>query len=68
MARRVMAVGRSNAAILELIAEHGYGHRAKLLAQGDSWFAFPLPLAGGSRNLVDALSTRRRSVAIDLSV
>jgi hypothetical protein len=67
MTRRVASIFRSNAAILEAIEDHGYGQRAKLLAQGDSWFAFPLPLLAGTRNLVDAISTRRRTVAIDLS-
>jgi len=67
MTRRVASIFQSNAAILEAIAEHGYGQRAKLLVQGDSWFAFPLPLLAGTRNLVDAISTRRQTVAIDLS-
>ena len=67
MTRRVMVAGYPNGRILEKIAEHGYGDRVKLLAQGDSWFAFPFPLAGGSRNLIDAISTRRKTVAIDLS-
>ncbi len=67
MTRRVAAIGRSNAAILEAIEDHGYGTRAKLLAMGDSWFGFPLPLLAGTRNLVDAISTRRPTVAIDLA-
>src|SRR5262249_27672043 len=60
-------IHRSNAAILEAIEDHGYGRRVKLLAQGDSWFAFPLPLLAGTRNLIDAISTRKGTVAIDLS-
>ena len=67
MTRRVASIFRSNAAILEAIGDHGYGGRAKLLAQGDSWFAFPLPLFAGTRNLLDAIATRRPTVAIDLS-
>ncbi len=67
MTRRVASILRSNAAILEAIADHGYGRHVKLLAQGDSWFAFPLPLFAGTRNLIDAISTRKRTVAIDLS-
>jgi hypothetical protein len=67
MTRRLAAIGRSNAAILEAIEDHGYGRRAKLLALGDSWFAFPLPLLGSTRNLIDALSPHRRTVAIDLA-
>lgn len=65
--RRVASIFRSNAAILEAIGDHGYGSRAKLLAMGDSWFAFPLPLLAGTRNLLDAITTRRPTVAIDLS-
>lgn len=68
MTRRVMVASYSNRRILEVIATHGYDDRVKLLALGDSWFAFPLPLAGGSRNLVDAISTARKTVAIDLSI
>ncbi len=68
MTRRVASVYRSNAAILEAIEDHGYGARVKLLAQGDSWFAFPLPLLAGTRNLVDAISTRRPTVTIDLAL
>lgn len=67
MTRRVVVPGESNGRILAKIAEHGYGDRAKLLAQGDSWFAFPFPLLGGSRNIIDAISTRTKTVAIDLS-
>ncbi len=67
MTRRVASIFRSNAAILEAIGDHGYRRHVKLLAQGDSWFAFPLPLFAGTRNLIDAISTRKRTVAIDLS-
>jgi hypothetical protein len=67
MTRRVVVSGESNGRILAKIAEHGYGDRVKLLAQGDSWFAFPFPLLGGSRNLIDAIATRKKTVAIDLS-
>jgi hypothetical protein len=66
--RRIAALGRSNAAVLRSIDAEGAGGDAKLLAIGDSWFAFPLPLFGGSRNLVDAIAPRRPSVAIDLSL
>jgi len=65
--RRVVAAGLGNGRILAKIAEHGDAGRVKLLAQGDSWFAFPFPILGGSRNIIDAISTRRRTVAIDLS-
>jgi hypothetical protein len=67
MTRRVASIFRSNAAILGALEDHGYGRRARLLAQGDSWFAFPLPLLAGTRNVIDAISTRKRTVAIDLS-
>jgi hypothetical protein len=67
MTRRVASIFRSNASILAAIEDHGYARRARLLAQGDSWFAFPLPLLSGTRNLIDAISPRKRTVAIDLS-
>jgi len=67
MTRRIASLFRSNAAILEAIEDHGYGRRTKLLAQGDSWFAFPLPLLAATRNIIDAISTRKRTVAIDIS-
>jgi hypothetical protein len=68
MTRRVMVASYSNRRILEAIATHGYDDRVKLLALGDSWFAFPLPLVGGSRNLIDAISTAKKTVAIDISM
>ncbi len=68
MTRRVMVASYSNRRILEVIATHDYDDRVKLLALGDSWFAFPLPLVGGSRNLVDAISTAKKTVAIDISM
>ena len=68
MTRRVMVANRSNAQILKAIADHGDGNRIKLLAQGDSWFAFPLPAVGGPRNLIDAISTTKKTVAIDISI
>ena len=67
MTRRVASIGRSNAAILGAIEDHGYGGRIRLVALGDSWFAFPLPLLAGTRNIVDAISTRQPTVAIDLA-
>src|SRR6185312_10956259 len=67
MTRRVMVSGNSNGRILRAISEHGYGDRVKLLAQGDSWFGFPFPFLGGSRNLIDAISTKKKTLAIDLS-
>ena len=68
IARRIAALGRSNAAILRSLDAEGAGRDAKLLAIGDSWFAFPLPLFGGARNLIDAIAPKRRSTAIDLSL
>jgi len=63
-----MVSGYSNGRILEAIRGRGYADRAKVLAQGDSWFAFPLPVVGGARNLVEAISTAKRTVAIDLAI
>ncbi|HEX4781648.1 MAG TPA: hypothetical protein VH301_12885 [Usitatibacter sp.] len=64
----VMVSGYSNGRILEAIRGRGYEDRVKVLAQGDSWFAFPLPVVGGARNLVEAISTREPTVAIDLAI
>jgi len=63
-----MVSGFSNARILRVLEERGLGDRVRVLAQGDSWFAFPLPVLGGARNLVEAISTRKRAVAIDLAI
>jgi hypothetical protein len=68
MTKRVMVVNYSNGRILRSIEQHGLSGRVKLLAHGDSWFGFPFPLAGGSRNLIDALSTRKKTVAIDIAI
>jgi hypothetical protein len=68
MARRVMVNTFSNARILQTLEDRGLDDRIKILAQGDSWFGFPLPIFGGDRNLIDAISTTRKSVVMDLSV
>lgn len=63
-----MVAGYSNARILADIRDRGLDRRMRVLAQGDSWFAFPLPVIGGPRNLVEAIDTRRAAVAVNLSI
>lgn len=63
-----MASGHSNSRILQAIRDQGCERSAKVLAQGDSWFAFPLPVVGGVRNLVEAITTSKPAVAIDMAI
>ena len=66
--KHVMVAGYPNGRILAEIRDRGLDRRTRVLAQGDSWFAFPLPVIGGPRNLVEAIDTRAATVAIDLSI
>jgi hypothetical protein len=66
--KHVMASGHSNGRILEEMRARGLEGSARVLAQGDSWFAFPLPVLGGPRNLVEAIETKRPAAAIDLAI
>lgn len=66
--KHVMVAGYPNGRILAEIRDRGLDRRIRVLAQGDSWFAFPLPVIGGPRNLVEAIDTRKAMVAINLSI
>jgi len=66
--KHVMVAGYPNGRILAEIRDRGLDRRIRVLAQGDSWFAFPLPVIGGPRNLVEAIDTRKATVAINLSI
>lgn len=63
-----MVSGYSNGRILGELRDRGLDGRTRILAQGDSWFAFPLPVIGAPRNLVEAIATRKPTVAIDLAI
>lgn len=64
----VWGAGLSNGRILATLRERGFEHHARVLAQGDSWFAFPLPVFEGPRNLIQAIAPRKPTVAIDLAI
>jgi hypothetical protein len=66
--KHVMVSGYPNARIADEIRERGLDGCTRILAQGDSWFAFPLPLVGAPRNLIEAITTSRPTVAIDLAI
>lgn len=66
--KHVMVSGYSNGRILGELRDRGLDGRTRILAQGDSWFAFPLPVIGAPRNLVEAIATRKPTVAIDLAI
>ncbi|HSS26962.1 MAG TPA: hypothetical protein VLL50_03355 [Usitatibacter sp.] len=66
--KHVMVAGYPNARVLAEIRDRGFDRRIRVLAQGDSWFAFPLPVIGAPRNLVEAIETRKATVAINLSI
>lgn len=66
--KHVMVAGSANARILAELRDRGLDRRIRVLAQGDSWFAFPLPVIGMPRNLVEAIETRKATVAINLSI
>ena len=63
-----MVAGYPNARVLAEIRDRGLDRRIRVLTQGDSWFAFPLPVIGAPRNLVEAIDTRKAAVAINLSI
>lgn len=63
-----MVSGFPNGRILAEIRDRGLDRRVRVLAQGDSWFAFPLPVIGAPRNLVEAIETRKAAVAVNLAI
>ena len=66
--KHVMVSGFPNGRILAEIRDRGLDRRVRVLAQGDSWFAFPLPVIGAPRNLVEAIETRKAAVAVNLAI